>query len=145
MFATNHGLAGIVIGATLSAPVAVPIAFVSHFIMDAIPHYGVDGKTRNSNLNYQKIVHIDTAIALSFAVITAAVGRWDMFFVGWVAYSPDIYWVYMHFKEKKNFDLKPNNKFAKFHQKIQREHKNGWIVEVPVAVSLCALFLYLIY
>ena len=41
MTATNHALTGALIGLTIGNPwVAVPAAFVSHFVCDAIPHYG---------------------------------------------------------------------------------------------------------
>lgn len=41
MTATNHALTGALIGLTVGNPwVAVPVAFMSHFVCDAIPHYG---------------------------------------------------------------------------------------------------------
>lgn len=42
MTATNHALTGAIIGLTVANPwVAIPAAFLSHFICDIIPHFGV--------------------------------------------------------------------------------------------------------
>jgi len=41
MTATNHALTGAVIGLTIGNPfVALPAALLSHFVCDAMPHYG---------------------------------------------------------------------------------------------------------
>jgi hypothetical protein len=41
----NHGMAGAVIALTVKQPVlAVPLAFLSHFATDMIPHFGLDEK-----------------------------------------------------------------------------------------------------
>lgn len=135
MLATNHGTTGMILGALLPLPVAIPIAFVSHFVMDTLPHYGIPNKNRNASKMYKRIVYVDTSIALSFAVLSAVTGHWSMFLVGWVAYSPDAYWVYMYAKSK-TFNLKPKNRFAKFHQRIQHEKPWGLFIELPLASML---------
>jgi len=44
MTITNHILAGAIIGAVIKEPaLALPIAFASHFVMDALPHFGYEG------------------------------------------------------------------------------------------------------
>ncbi len=41
MRAINHAMTGAVIGLAITAPVvAMPIAFFSHFALDALPHFG---------------------------------------------------------------------------------------------------------
>lgn len=40
MTATNHALTGAVIGLAIASPLALPLAFLSHYILDMIPHYG---------------------------------------------------------------------------------------------------------
>lgn len=43
MTATNHALTGAVIGLVVGQPlIAVPAAFISHFVCDALPHFKVD-------------------------------------------------------------------------------------------------------
>lgn len=44
MFVTTHVLAGAVIGARIRRPViAYGLGVLSHFVMDAVPHWGADG------------------------------------------------------------------------------------------------------
>lgn len=44
MFVTTHVLAGAVIGARTRSPVtAYALGVLSHFVMDAVPHWGLDG------------------------------------------------------------------------------------------------------
>jgi hypothetical protein len=74
MTATNHGLMGIVIGAYMPLPYAIPVAFVSHFILDALPHYGIPQKQRNRSKIYKRVVTVDTIAALLLAVMGAAFG-----------------------------------------------------------------------
>ena len=64
MTATNHGLSGYLMGAVLPLPLAIPAAFLSHFILDKIPHYGVDNNQKNSSRVYKLIVFGDVILAL---------------------------------------------------------------------------------
>ena len=53
MTGTNHALSGAVIATFLPAPVAIPVAFMSHFVLDAIPHFSVDKEKKNSHRIYK--------------------------------------------------------------------------------------------
>ena len=45
MVITNHVLAGSLIGIGIKEPtLAITLAFVSHFVMDALPHFGYPGR-----------------------------------------------------------------------------------------------------
>lgn len=49
MTATNHALTGALIGLTIHSPwLALPLAFLSHFVLDALPHYDVPGETHEA-------------------------------------------------------------------------------------------------
>lgn len=66
MIATNHALTGAAIAVVIKQPIlAIPLAFVSHFICDAIPHFGVDLKF-NSRAMYVWLI-LDGLFALSAA------------------------------------------------------------------------------
>jgi hypothetical protein len=145
MTATNHGVMGMLIGAYLPLPIAIPLAFASHFVLDALPHFGIKRGHRDNSKAYKLFVCADACIALSFAVLSASLGRWDMFIVGWVAYSPDFMWVVGYYKHKK-LNVKATNRFAKFHKNIQKYEKPwGAFVElalliVTLPITLTALF-----
>ena len=116
----NHGLTGVVIGLAVKEPfLALPLAFISHFVCDVIPHFGLKAKKSHQN----NIVHlVDLLLILSlitFLLITN---------VGWVpvlalvlAGSPDFAWLYRYeIKEKwLKQKLGPMNKFNAWHAKIQ--------------------------
>ena len=146
MTATNHGLIGIVLGAYLPLPIAVPVALISHFILDALPHYGIAQNKRNTSVRYKRIVIIDTFIALSFAVLAASQGKWSLFIVGWVAYSPDIMWVVSYFRHHKNLRIKITNPIMRFHKNIQRyERPWGAYVELALLAVTLPISLYNIF
>jgi hypothetical protein len=138
MTATNHGLMGIVIGAFLPMPLAIPLALLSHFVMDALPHYGIPQKQRNTSKIYKKVVAIDTITALLFAVLAASFGKWAMFWVGWVAYSPDFMWVISYFRHNNNLHMRPKNFITKFHKNIQR-YERPWGAYVEIVLFLLLL------
>jgi len=80
---------------------------------------------------------------LSLALIAALAGHWDMFLVGWVAYSPDGYWVYLFFKYNHSMRFKFENFFTKFHKKIQFfERPWGIYVELVVAAILMPMYIH---
>lgn len=98
MTASNHGLAGALIGSVLPLPLAVPAAFVSHFVMDAIPHFGIEkNKSANSKL-YTLVLAADTFIGLVLITLMVVNNHWNMLICGFVAYSPDVPIVYHFFR-----------------------------------------------
>jgi hypothetical protein len=131
MLATNHGLTGMVLGAYLPLPVAVPAAFASHFVMDALPHYGIDHHKRNDSRTYKLVVTCDTVIALAFAAALIPLKKWNMEITGWVAYSPDAMWVAYYFTHHRNLHIIPNNPLLKFHQRIQK-YERPWALAVEL-------------
>jgi hypothetical protein len=142
MLSLNHGLTGILLGAYLPLPVAIPAALASHFVMDALPHYGIDQASRNTSRTYKLIVVSDTFLALSFAAALIPLHKWNMEITGWVAYSPDALWVLYYFRNGRSLHIIPNNRFLRFHQRIQRwERPWGIIVELIFLAVLLPLVL----
>lgn len=134
MLATNHAFAGSIIGAVLPLPIAIPAAFASHFLMDMLPHYGIDHTKRNNHAVYRLIVFSDTFIALSYAAAAAFLGKWSMEITGWVAWSPDFIWVIYYFAHGQNLHIKPKNRFMRFHMAIQR-YERPWGIAVDMTAA----------
>lgn len=136
MTATNHGLAGALIGAALPLPLAMPLAFVSHFVMDAIPHFGIKGKERERSRLFKMVVKVDTIIGLSVNIPLIYAHRWDMFICAWLAYSPDIP-IVVHYLKYKSTD---GNHHWPFKWRLftlpHNEHRLGIIQETILAVIL---------
>jgi hypothetical protein len=147
MTATNHALSGALIGAVITQPlIALPLAFASHFVLDAIPHLGFD-----DHGGHHKAKKMFAGMLLADAFFLSAVMVW-LFIIGapllvfaclFLAGSPDFIWAYRYiFKEK--FGKKPEpvkNLFNRFHARIQTSQTlQGVWVEAPLAV----LFVYLL-
>ncbi len=140
MTATNHFLIGVSISLVVKQPLlALPLAFVSHLVADAMPHYG--GKAPFSQM--KKVWMLD-AFLLSIVLL----GTWYYFgvynvLVGFIATSPDLVWVYRFLVQEKRGKLppKPKSGFNKFHARIQKYEKHyNWPYEF-LYVTLSLLFI----
>ncbi len=151
MTAPNHALTGAIIGAVIPNPwLALPLAFLSHFVLDALPHYDVPGDTDESRINSRLFLQVQ--IIGGFVVCAALVAAvWvvhpaDWFVVCLAAFlgaSPDLLSVPRFLDVKRNrVDPKDTWWFWRFHGRIQ--WKTGpwlWIVELVWAiVSLIVLW-----
>ena len=136
MLATNHAMTGIALGATLPIQYAIPIALASHFALDALPHYGAHDNTALKSRKHYYIVHFDTLVALTLALIAVWSGFWILFLVGLAAYLPDSQWVIQYFRNGKSLHVESENRLGKFHERIQHEYRWGLGVELPVALIL---------
>jgi hypothetical protein len=140
MTATNHMLAGAAVALSVQRPLLiVPLAFGSHFVMDALPHFGVDESDgpaqRDSNPLFQYIVLIDIVLTASLLIalpiiLRAGVSRWVLSLGMVCAWIPDAVWVYwfMHrFMKQRNHR---HNWFTWFHHKLQFERTWGIFAEI---------------
>jgi hypothetical protein len=59
MTAINHAVTGAVIGLAVHSPwLAVPAAFLSHFVLDAVPHYDPPGKTHEDRISSKQFLYV---------------------------------------------------------------------------------------
>lgn len=141
MTITNHALTGAVIGLTVSNPlIAIPAAYVSHYICDAIPHYDGDND-RMSRPGFKYYLAADAALCVALVVLLALV-RPDMWIVAavcaFLATSPDLFWINRYRCVLAGKAWKPNW-HSKFASRIQWfERPIGAVVEVSWAIA--ALF-----
>src|SRR5487761_1750853 len=80
MRAINHALTGAFIGLVVGEPlVAVPVAVASHYVMDAIPHYG-NNRTQKARLQhvrgllFRRLPYVD-ALLCGVLVLVMATDR----------------------------------------------------------------------
>jgi len=146
---TNHAITGGVIGLAIGGPMAIPIAFVTHFVLDAMPHLGyedVEDRIKNRNL-LLKVIAIDAImgiIVISFAVIKGV--PWYVYASMIACMSPDFVWGYRFVFEDKFGKLKPGplSGLNKFHSDIQtRESPDGIWVEIGWFILMFILAAYL--
>lgn len=140
MTATNHMLTGAVIAATVQQPfLVVPLAILSHFVLDMFPHFGVeesDTADRNNHPLFRKVLATDLTI-LTLALILVPVlfhgeVSWWVLLLGMLAaWIPDVVWLVHFWHDHKGRVRKPPHRLTRFHQRIQwLEHPRGIVVEV---------------
>lgn len=148
MTATNHALTGAFIGLTVSQPaIALPLAFLSHFALDAIPHWRPDHDKRHwmKSGNFVKLLVLEATLCF-LLVLALALTRpyhWLVAAVcAFLAASPDLFWVKKFLTVRRSGKLLPNkNLFWRFHGLIQWfERPSGAVVE---AVWLVAMLVFI--
>lgn len=142
MIATNHALTGAAIAVVIKQPIlAIPLAFVSRFICDAIPHFGVDLKF-NSRAMYVWLI-LDGLFALSAAGFLLWHGVESpvlLAMCGFVAMSPDFAWLYYGLNNKLGKVVEYDS-LTKIHHIVQ------WYQKVPgiiIEASWATLMIYII-
>lgn len=134
MTATNHAVTGALIGIAIANPLAIPLAFASHFLLDALPHYGFPG----NNLDSQKIkitLFLD-AIMLSFVSLVLLLTSANPLLIltcMFAAISPDVISSQRYIRELQSGKKETANLplFGRFHSTIQWcERPWGWIPEI---------------
>ncbi len=150
MLITNHVLAGSIIGLTIKEPsLALIIAFASHFVMDAIPHFGYPGRKGYPEVLKHKLSYVVGFITLFSTLLIILFlmtnNLWFPLLCGIVAASLDIIGWYNYAAYEKN------GRFAmgivkllhvQFHRRIQKfERPWGIYIEVVLFVILLSVFL----
>lgn len=128
MTAINHALTGALIGCVVSNPaIALPLAFLSHFALDAIPHYDPPGDTDEARINSKQFLYIQLVLGavlcfvLVMAVFLAHPTHWlTIIFGAFFGASPDLISIprYIHVK-RVGRDIKNSWWFWRWHSVIQ--------------------------
>ncbi len=136
MLGLNHTTTAVLIAVTVKQPqIAAPLAFISHFVLDVIPHHGNDMEFEHNSSKFWPKIALDAT--LSVAVYLAAVMIWPDLtavitacFVA--ALAPDLLWpVAWRMKSRKGLLWA----FFKFHKGIQHESRGGIWVEYAWALT----------
>ena len=149
MTATNHVVTGIAIVALVPNPaIGLPLAFLAHFALDALPHFG-DRKHRSKSLDRLKyVLPIDMALAAVPLVLLAILQpeHWFLLVVGGVlCASPDLMWIPKYVRHLRGLPEAPKNWLMRFHSWIQwGERPWGIWVELAWFIAVGWLVLYLV-
>lgn len=144
MTASNHVVAGALIAVAVPQTVAaVVLAFISHFVMDALPHYGDNNKHSWLNRNFKYVLLIDILLAITFLTALALFqpDNWMLYVIcGLVATSPDILWLPYFLADLKHQKVE-HSKVAKFLKWIQwGERPWGIYIEVAALATMFTIF-----
>ncbi len=148
MRAVNHVAAGAVIVASISNPlVSLPLAFLAHFALDALPHSGDVKENESRQLVLQRYI-LPVDILAGLLLLLAIVlwypeNPWLVAFGGVLCASPDL----GHLPRFVRFlrtgkAMPPTDRISRFHTAIQWcERPWGYFVEIPfLAVMVYLLF-----
>jgi hypothetical protein len=150
MRAINHALTGAVIGATVAEPaIALPLAFFSHYVCDAIPHYG-GGRPEEEELNstsFRSLLLIDVVLCglLVLILVLYRPTHWLLMAVcAFLAASPDLFSISRYKSARKHH--KPHlNLYQQFASDIQWfERPIGAVVEVAWLIAMLIILVVII-
>ncbi len=134
MTATNHMIMGAIIVAVIPHPIlSLPLAFLSHFVLDSLPHAG--GEVKQGWCYIKTVWVIDFILLLTLLGFIYFVKDGSLYVVAgaMLAESPDIAWVYRYAWLEKWGKVAPRklNAFNRFHSKIQKyEFEKGMYIEI---------------
>lgn len=146
MRAINHALTGTVIGLSVANPMAaVLLSFVSHYVCDVLPHFGVpNNEAWLRKRSFKVVLLADTLLCLAVVVVLAATKprHWLLAAIcAFVAASPDLASIpRFNFAQKTAKEYKATNWYFKFAFNIQWfERPIGAVVEVAWAVAMVSI------
>ena len=146
MTAANHALTGTLIAVLIREPVvALPLAFFSHFVCDALPHFDSHFEFGKRSM-YVYLFFDGLAVICILAGLLIGVGLPSPLLVvacAAFAMAPDLMWLYYGVTDKLN-RYTTYGSFATFHHKIQwSASKLGIIPELFWASGAISLIVYL--
>ena len=127
MTAPNHAITGALIGLSLSGnPVlVVALSFLSHFVLDAVPHYDPPGDelARLTSRRFSVELYVQALLCAVIVVLLASSrhAHWLLAAIcAFVATSPDLLWIpkFLSVRRTHRLPSKPNW-FWRLHHTIQ--------------------------
>jgi hypothetical protein len=146
MRAINHAMTGAIIGLSAAAPIAIPLALVSHYAMDALPH---EGNLKITDKRYMQILGVDITLCLVLVLIIFLVRPrywWLAIICAFLATSPDFMWFSYH-KDRIAKIPKPiaeRHALVRLHSKVQWFQRPIGVVAEVIWAIITGLCLYLL-
>lgn len=125
-------LTGTVLALAVKEPMLVlPLAYLSHFLLDALPHYGHDGYGEAFRHKETLIMELLGLIGIA-VLLSAGVYGWNLaLLAAAVAVSPDFEWPIRYFLFERKGKAPFKTPLTWIHKKIQWCERNwGIFVEV---------------
>ncbi len=123
MTATNHALTGAIIGLSIHQPgIAMIAAFLSHFILDALPHFSFANPHERSP-RFIRLLVVDTFFCglIVLVLISVLPSYWLLASIcAFLATSPDFMWAPDFFRSLRGGrENHQSNMIKTFHSQIQ--------------------------
>lgn len=146
MTATNHALTGALIGLVIGEPLlAVPAALASHFVCDALPHYGSATPDKTIRTDRFRDYLVAEAALCFLLVVILALARPEHWLLAascaFVAASPDFLWINRYVRTRAGRTWTPNL-FSRFAADIQWfQRPVGGLFEIAWFIAAIILIL----
>lgn len=135
MVGLNHALTGALVAVAIDEPlVSLPVALLSHFLIDALPHWNYQIKG-NRKLR-PMVIGIDlvlSTVGIAALALVLDVSAWLFFLGGLLAILPDLMWLpyIINGKPVPRDNMSLLHIIRRFHFRIQwSESYKGALVEV---------------
>lgn len=131
MTATSHAVTGAMIAAVVKRPaLVIPLAFLSHFICDAIPHFGLALPFGSLAMFAWLAIDGLAIMGIAFFLYKKRVPNKKLLATSaFVAMSPDLAWLYYGIQQTLN-EAVVMDPLARVHSTIQwLEHPAGILLE----------------
>ncbi len=149
MTATNHVVTGIFVASVIHNPIiALPVALASHFVCDALPHYG-DMLMGHNSFKFKLILGTDmylAAMILFLVYLLHPDNMWVLIFGGIFAASPDLMWIPDFVASLTHKPAPVYGPIRRFHSRIQwyQKPKGIWVEAVWFLIFFIISFGYTI-
>lgn len=140
----SHTTTGVVIALSIHHPaLALPLALLSHFVLDALPHYG-NATLDGTDKFFRRFIIADAIAGFGIAIVMMLLipEKWlAIALCGALATIPDLMWLPNHIRQVKNLESKPHNRLMHWHQSIQFEHPVWGVAAEAMWVTAMVAFL----
>ena len=133
---------GALIAITVKEPALVlPLAFLSHLLLDSIPHFGYNGSGLEDFFRRPIVKYIIFFDIIGVAIILVTLEpSWLVYSAMLLAVSPDFIWYIRYYFFEKRGIFKTGERmdlFSKIHAKVQWfERPIGFFVEITLSIVL---------
>lgn len=130
MTGLNHAITGAVVATAIKQPeIALPAAFLSHFVADMIPHwnYRIPAGLRQKHIIMVADLLLSLGLLILLAHYSARVPGWQIFSGGLLGIAPDLMWLpfFLTGKPSKMHKNTPLHLIRRLHLKIQWSETDG--------------------
>lgn len=151
MTIVNHAAVGAVIALYVKQPaLAVPLAFLSHFIMDGLPHFGYDGYEEALKHKLTILYVVLDLIGWSVFIWIALNSQFSplVYVCAFAGVLPDVIQSFRHFIIEKRGKIRTKSLFSQFHTRYHNHISGklrplGFVVELLAFLLLINLIIYL--
>lgn len=140
MSISPHVATGFLIGLVIKEPIlAVPVALFSHYILDALPHFGYynKGYAYTFKHKFPRLVYLADLLFLIGLIALVWGQPWLVWLCGFVAIAPDLALPVRYFFFERIGKQSPSegSRINMWHVHIQWcERPWGWVVELPLVI-----------